>query len=540
MQRAINRICITRSFRRFASSGEKSGKSDGKEGEPSVAIPGKQVQGKVLMMYKQFPSRTHVTRMLWGERMKQMVAQSEISTLENTSDNKSSSSKSPWQQGQGSVSSATPGLARSKSGRPIVDGDSKLPPRRMADSFCQVYLPFATNLALREEYVNVFGGLRFGKFLEDLDALAGSIAYAHCEVTQVPDKLDQPTTKPNAVGEAPRNVIVTASVDRLDLLSDVKRTDDIRMGGKVTSVGKSSMEVTIRIEKALPSETGSASWALVAVAKFIMVARDPKTQKAVFVNPLIIETEEEKLLYQLALENKHRKTLESEMSLERFPPTSEESSFLHHLFLLAMRHSKPAGAGPPAPSATNLGLETAPVVFMADYVLSSFHFCQPQERNIHHFMFGGYLMREAFELAFTSASFFLQGRRPLFRALDDIHFRKSVPVGSILRFSAQVIYAGCEATNRAFQVRVVADVMNPKEHGMRSFVTTNVFYFTFETIEMMPRDEQVPTPSNRFLPVLVPRTYGEAMDYLAGKRRHERGLILSRRHEMDLDSYPRS
>jgi acyl-coenzyme A thioesterase 9 len=53
--------------------------------------------------------------------------------------------------------------------------------KTMKDSYVEEYLPFKTDKEFREEYVNVYGRIRLGKILEDLDALAGSIAYKHCD-----------------------------------------------------------------------------------------------------------------------------------------------------------------------------------------------------------------------------------------------------------------------------------------------------------------------------------------------------------------------
>eukprot|EP00700_Malawimonas_jakobiformis_P002567 EC724445.1.p1 GENE.EC724445.1~~EC724445.1.p1 ORF type:complete len:181 (+),score=10.67 EC724445.1:56-598(+) len=47
------------------------------------------------------------------------------------------------------------------------------------DSYRSYVLPFGTDMKLRDQYVNAFGGLRFGKILEDLDAFAAEIGYVH-------------------------------------------------------------------------------------------------------------------------------------------------------------------------------------------------------------------------------------------------------------------------------------------------------------------------------------------------------------------------
>lgn len=250
------------------------------------------------------------------------------------------------------------------------------------------------------------------------------------------------------------------------------------------------------------------------------MARDAKTNKAVQVYPLLIETREEKLMYQLALEHRHRKGLESEMSLERHPPTSEESSFLHNLFLSSSSSSSSSSSGS--------GAEAEEIVYMSDTQMSSCHFCQPQERNIHQFMFGGTLMRKSFELAVATATLFIQGRRPALVAIDEFHFRRSVPLGSVLRFTAMVVYTGPERRSRTFQIQVKADVLDPSQAG-KKFQNTNILYLTFETSLGVASAD----PSKRVLPLLVPRTYEEAMLFVEGKRRRERGILLSQRHKQD-------
>jgi acyl-coenzyme A thioesterase 9 len=88
-----------------------------------------------------------------------------------------------------------------------------------------VLLPFSKDESLRADYITYVGTIRVGRILEDLvgchgrligvtpfptlsrslpkDALAGTIAYKHCDD-------GNPSTRPLT--------IVTASVDRIDLL----------------------------------------------------------------------------------------------------------------------------------------------------------------------------------------------------------------------------------------------------------------------------------------------------------------------------------
>jgi acyl-coenzyme A thioesterase 9 len=50
------------------------------------------------------------------------------------------------------------------------------PPKRVTVSY-----PFSTDGSLRESYRNPWGAVRLGRVLEDLDSLAGNIAYEHCD-----------------------------------------------------------------------------------------------------------------------------------------------------------------------------------------------------------------------------------------------------------------------------------------------------------------------------------------------------------------------
>ena len=107
-------------------------------------------------------------------------------------------------------------------------------------------------------------------------------------------------------------------------------------------------------------------------------------------------------------------------------------------------------------------------------------------------IFGGYLMRLAYELAFCNASVFIK-HRPLFLALDEISFRKPVPIGTFLALDSQIVFAE-GGDHRSFQVMVKADVFDIQK-GTRE--TTNNFWFTFTnpkqgsvTPKVMPRPMQ--------------------------------------------------
>ena len=143
---------------------------------------------------------------------------------------------------------------------------------------------------------------------------------------------------------------------------------------------------------------------------------------------------------------------------------------------------------------------------------------QPQYRNRHNFMiFGGFLLKSTFELAFTCASA-TSHTRPTFIALDPSTFENPVPVGSVLYLTATVAYtdsptvagadggdvkASPEGSTR-IQVRVDSKIRNI-EHGETK--PTGQFNYTFE----VKKDVKI-----------VPQTYSQFMMYLDARRRAQR------------------
>ncbi|KAF9925510.1 hypothetical protein FBU30_004729 [Linnemannia zychae] len=366
--------------------------------------------------------------------------------------------------------------------------------KTMQDSYTEIILPFAKDKALLEEYINFGGTVRHGKIMEDLDALAGAISYKHCDDGK-PDS--SPLT------------IVTASVDRIDFLKPFDVTD-LRLSGHVTYVGYSSMEVFMKMEEIntdKPNEHGDT----ILVARFTMVARDALTNKAAQVNPLLLQNDAEKKLFQMGEENKARKRLAADAALTKRPPTQDERFLIHDLYLEYSKYDNPQ-------------LKTQKpddVEWMADTKMSAIQIMQPQDRNIHDKIFGGYLMRLAYELAFCNASVFIQ-YRPTFLALDEISFRKPVPIGTFLQLDSQIAFSE-GGDHHSFQVMVKADVLDIRS-GTRE--TTNHFWFTF-------RD---PKRGNAeyVTPKVMPRTYAESMLYIEGKRRRMEGTKMAHLNRKNL------
>ncbi|KAJ1558419.1 hypothetical protein HK096_000996, partial [Nowakowskiella sp. JEL0078] len=369
-----------------------------------------------------------------------------------------------------------------------------LVPKRMEDSYVEEFLPFKSYPAELENYINFYGGVRIGKIFEDLDAMAGSASYKHAD---------------DGLVNTPPLTIVTASVDRIDLLSRIPADKDLRLSGYVTYVGSSSMEVSLALhvfkKKILEvsdgyivdpmcTEKNEIESQPILVAKFTMVARDPLTGKAARVNPLRLDTDEERELFRLgAGELKARKQFQFQTSLAKAPPTIEEMFLIHQLHL----ESKP------------FVTESVP---KPDDVVSLFNGLGVRDTV---YAPGGFLMRLAYELAYATAISFAKVR-PSFIALDDIVFRSPVNIGSILSCKAKVVYSAetpidmfpslknsqeehlddpsAWQSSHTFQVTVDAFVEDPLTGNTKN---TNTFHFTFAV------------PATGIHPNVIPQTYEE-------------------------------
>lgn len=152
---------------------------------------------------------------------------------------------------------------------------------------------------------------------------------------------------------------------------------------------------------------------------------------------------------------------------------------------------------------------------MSDTVLKSAMIMQPQYRNRHNFMiFGGFLLKQTFELAFCCAASFAHAR-PNFISLDPSTFENPVPVGSVLYLRATVSYTepqehdGSDKKYTKVQVRVDSKVRDV-EHGTRR--STGMFNYTF----LVEKDIQV-----------LPKTYTEFILWTDAKRRAQTAAVAT-------------
>ncbi|KAL4878559.1 HotDog domain-containing protein [Aspergillus karnatakaensis] len=352
-----------------------------------------------------------------------------------------------------------------------------LTPKRMSDSYYSAILPLAQDKWLLDTYLNASGDIRLGSLLMDLDALAGVIAYRHTG--------DSVTT-------------VTAAVDRITIEHPLMEICDLELSGQVTyATGRSSMEVSLQVAKVQAAGEKPSPEDVLITCAFTMVSLDPTTKTPVSVAPLLIETDEERELFKKGEKNYQAKKALRTRSLLEKAPDAEESNLIHSLWTKEMSYLSPSSPAKRPPN----------TISMSDTVLKSAMIMQPQDRNRHNFMiFGGFLLKQSFELAFCCAAS-TSHARPNFISLDPSTFENPVPVGSVLYLRATIAYTeplereGAGSKYTKIQVRVDTKVRDV-EHGTKK--STGMFNYTF----LVEGDVHV-----------MPKSYGEYMVWTDARRR---------------------
>ena len=339
----------------------------------------------------------------------------------------------------------------------------KISSREVKDSSFEKILPFSTDFGLRERYVNFFDGLRLGKILEDLDSVAGIVAYKHTE------------------GWEQGLTIVTAACDRIDFLDELDSKSDLKILASVNWVGRSSIEVGIKV-----SSRNGKFWKRVARAYFIMVAR--LRGKSEPVNRIKMKKKDEHRRFREGEQRQRERRIIAKTSYLIQTPTDEESRLLHDLFL-KVRNNEILG------------------ISMNDFSRQSTLIMHPQSRNVHNKIFGGFLMREAYELAWNITYLYCK-KMPTFLSMDHMYFLKPVEIGSIVSIKGTIIFT----KENKLMVEVVNEVINPQSGEKK---TTNVCYFTFEIIDISGKAKKVTS--------ILPYTYEEGLKYLDGAKRFKLG-----------------
>ncbi|KAH8232545.1 hypothetical protein KR032_009180, partial [Drosophila birchii] len=351
----------------------------------------------------------------------------------------------------------------------------ELPPRNMKDSFSSAIIPLSTNRLMQDKYMNYQGQVRMGRLMADMDMFAAWCCHRHVSVPDLPEGVHLPYT------------FVTILVDNIHFAEILTSgTQDIRLSGHVSWVGTSSMEVVVWLEQVIDNKIS-----LVTRARFLMGARNATNTAAAPVNPIEPANENEEVVLAAGAERKLQRK-ERTSKINQFHPTDEE---------VASSYDVHYSTSPRDTLELNKRVLPENCRWMADSFQTSIKPSFPEHRNHHNRVFGGYLMRTALEISWVTA-FLYSKHRPFLKEISEIVFQKPVPVDSVIKMTAYVVY-----TSRNYlQMRTLCDVID-KDTGDQE--TTNTFNFTFAVAD----DVEVPK--------VLPRSFHEIIWYTQGRRRFE-------------------
>jgi acyl-coenzyme A thioesterase 9 len=333
------------------------------------------------------------------------------------------------------------------------------------ESRVTVNYPFSTSPVLLETYKNPWSQMRFGKLMEDMDALAGNIAFFH---------VDQ--------GQTQHPTLVTASFDRIRLKERPAMGPDLELSGQVVYTGTSSLEIRLQCR-----EQGNDHCWLEAFVTYVTL--DPETRQPLRIAALQPVSLQDQHDFDAGLARATLKKKRRQESLDRVHPDADA---------LAMQLLQQASPLINLPS-----LADPHSILMRRTRIQNAQIAQPQMTNLQSRIFGGFLMRRAFELAFSNAYMF-GGSRPVFLETDEVSFTKAVNVGDLLVFNSRVIYTNAgrlsdyyenmrstdenqTTTERLMLVHVEVECWVTEPETVKSTLS-NQFYFTFAIVNKPVRN----------------------------------------------------
>lgn len=320
--------------------------------------------------------------------------------------------------------------------------------------------PFIKNI-FKKFYTD---GIRVGKLMEIFDLIGGASAYRYLNL----DILSRDAT------------IVTLCVDNFHLFEEVISTDrDIFISSYVSYAGSSSLEVQVDVTYTDDPHV------IIASASYLFVARDAiDYSKPKKVPKLVFEGEDDPdgciLRYEYGKLNQKARKESAARSTFKVAPSSEESEHLHSLFKHTL-DPKFACDYVPIP---NTSVEKTLLMHL-------------QDKNIHNKVFGGFLMKEAADLAWTTSYLHGGGSYPDFVHIDDILFLNPVEIGSVSIFKSWITYV----EDNLSHVMITVDTLKNRLEKHR----TCEFHMTLSH----------PNP----IPKVMPISYFDGMTYIEGQRR---------------------
>jgi acyl-CoA hydrolase len=324
-------------------------------------------------------------------------------------------------------------------------------------------LPFSTDPVLARRFLatdrDVVGNIRFGKLLETLDKVSENTALAYVN-RYYPDAR-----------------VVTAAIDSVMVRHPADTQHDLVFSAQINHVGKSSLEIGIRIEHLGPGSGHMAS------AYFTMVARSTEggQAKSLALPPVNYELEIEKKRYAKA--NQRRQAYRESLA------KAEEMPSLDEYLLLKGLHKQQEAEG-------FCGIRAG------ELVLNSYQRAYPEQENVPKTIFGGYLVRRAYELSALAAEL-VAPDRVVPCQVNRINFNEPVFLGDQLKFTARVVYTG--RTTITIQADIERFV-----RGSSNKALSNSCLFTFRNVDYSMQTQPVP--------FIYPVTYAEDARFLTAYR----------------------
>jgi len=324
-------------------------------------------------------------------------------------------------------------------------------------------LALGSDPALRRRYMVVDepipGNMRFGLLLEILDKVAEEAALRY--VNQF-----HPTAR-----------VVTAAIDNIIVRHAVDVTRDLTFAATNNQVGRSSLEIGIRVEQ--PGDPTLH----IASCYFTMVARSGYGEDvtSVALPPLDYADPIEKRRAGKALAR--REEYRHQQAARHEPPSREEYELLTALH---QAQDEPGFAG----------------LLCGRLVADAWERTYPDQENVPFTIFGGYLIRRAFELSSICSELVAPGRS-IIAGVNRINFFHPVRMGDKLHFTSRVVY-----TDDSF-VCVEAGIERISRDRTAKALS-NSCLFTFANVDGDLCHHPVPT--------VHPTTYAEDGRYLAARR----------------------
>jgi acyl-CoA hydrolase len=336
---------------------------------------------------------------------------------------------------------------------------------RPLDTSIDRTLAFSIDPRLRRRFMvvneSIPANLRWGRLLEVLDKLAEDVALSYVR-RATPDAR-----------------VVTAAIDDVVLHVPADVNQDLHLHARINYVGRSSMEVGIRVDQG-PEQS-------LASCYFTMVARRGTGDDAtnIPVAPLEYVDDVERFRRDMAVER--RSAHRSHLAASREPPSADE-----YQLLAALRAAQ-----------DQAGFDE---LLVGKLERSNWERMYPEQENVPEKIFGGHLIRRAFELAHIHAEE-IAPQRPVVARVDRINFLQPVRIGDKLHFTSRVVYTG--DTSICVEITIERLSLDRVTKAL-----SNTCVFTFVNVDHDMRPQPVPK--------VYPTTYAEDARYLEAHRRRMR------------------